>query len=156
MTAEPKCEYFANGIAEEIIFALSRFRWLAVAARRSSFAYNQKDRDVRQVGRELGVGYVLEGSARKAGRRVRITVHLADTKTGMQLWTDRFEGPLAGAFGLQDRIAANVVGAIEPELQAAEIARSVTQTPGELTTYDLYLPLSSRAFPLPLRGAASA
>ena len=124
MSGDPEQEYFADGMVEEIITALSRIRWLFVIARNSSFTYKGQAVDVKQVGRELGVRYVLEGSVRKAGQRVRITGQLIDAVTGTHLWADRFDGSLEDVFELQDRVAVSVAGVIEPALQAAETARS--------------------------------
>src|SRR5262249_47548299 len=117
-------EYFADGMVEDIITALSRMRWLFVIARNSSFTYKGRAVGVKQVGRELGVRYVLEGSVRKAANRVRITGQLIDASTGAHLWADRFEGQLEDIFDLQDQITASVVGAIAPKLEQAEIERS--------------------------------
>ena len=124
MSGDPEQEYFADGMVEEIITALSRIRWLFVIARNSSFTYKGQAVDVKQVGRELGVRYVLEGSVRKAGDRVRITAQLIDASTGAHLWADRFDGSLEDVFELQDKVASSVAGVIEPALQAAETARS--------------------------------
>src|SRR5262249_7210678 len=135
----PEQEYFVDGMVEEIITALSRIRWLFVLARNSSFTYKGQAVDVKQVGRELGVRYVLEGSVRKAGRQVRITGQLIDALTGTHLWADRFDGSLEDVFELQDRVAVSVAGVIEPALQAAETARSAHQPTSDLTAYDLYL-----------------
>jgi TolB-like protein/tetratricopeptide (TPR) repeat protein len=132
-------EYFADGIVEEIITALSRLRWLFVIARNSSFTYKGRAVDVKQVGRELGVRYALEGSVRKAGSRVRITGQLVDTATGAHLWADRFEGELADIFDLQDQVTANVAGAIAPKLEEAEIERAKRKPTGSLDAYDCYL-----------------
>jgi TolB-like protein len=126
-------------MVEEIITALSRIRWLFVIARNSTFTYKGQAVDVRQVGRELGVRYVLEGSVRKAGDRVRITAQLIDAANGAHLWADRFDGSLADVFDLQDRVATSVAGVIEPTLQAAEAARSARRPTHDLTAYDLYL-----------------
>jgi adenylate cyclase len=139
MSGDPEQEYFADGMVEEIITALSRIRWLFVIARNSSFTYKGQSVDVRQVGRELGVRYVLEGSVRKAGQRVRITGQLIDALTGTHLWADRFDGSLEDIFELQDKVAASVAGVIEPALQAAEIVRSTHRPTNDLTAYDLYL-----------------
>jgi TolB-like protein/class 3 adenylate cyclase len=139
MSGDPEQEYFADGMVEEIITALSRIRWLFVIARNSSFTYKGQAIDVKQVGRELGVRYVLEGSVRKAGGRVRITAQLIEAETGAHLWADRFDGSLADVFELQDRVAISTVGVIEPTLQAAEIRRSVERPTHDLTAYDLYL-----------------
>ncbi len=124
MSGDPEQEYFADGMVEEIITALSRIRWLFVIARNSSFTYKGQAVDVKQVGRELGVRYVLEGSVRKAGNRVRITGQLIDAMSGAHLWADRFDGLLEDVFELQDKVAVSVAGVIEPALQAAETARS--------------------------------
>jgi adenylate cyclase len=139
MSGDAEQEYFADGMVEEIITALSRIRWLFVIARNSSFTYKGQAVDVKQVGRELGVRYVLEGSVRKAGGRVRITAQLIDAQSGAHLWADRFDGSLEDVFELQDKIALNVAGVIEPALQAAEIRRSAARPTNDLTAYDLYL-----------------
>jgi len=139
MSGDPEQEYFAGGMVEEIITALSRIRWLFVIARNSSFTYKGHAIDVKQVGRELGVRYVLEGAVRRAGGRVRITAQLIDATTGAHLWADRFDGSLEDVFDLQDKVASNVVGVIEPALQAAETARSAGRPTSDLTAYDLYL-----------------
>jgi TolB-like protein len=143
MSGDPEQEYFADGMVEEIITALSRIRWLFVIARNSSFTYKGEAVDVKQVGRELGVRYVLEGSVRKGGNRVRITAQLIDALTGTHLWADRFDGSLEDIFALQDQVAISVAGVIEPALQAAETARSANRPTNDLTAYDLYL----RAYP---------
>src|SRR6516162_1111718 len=124
MSGDPEQEYFADGMVEEIITALSRIRWLFVIARNSSFTYKGQATDVKQVGRELGVRYVLEGGVRKAAGRVRITAQLIDTATSAHIWADRFDGALDDIFELQDRVTANVVGAIEPKLRQSEIERT--------------------------------
>jgi adenylate cyclase len=121
MSGDPEQEYFTDGMVDEIITALSRIKWLFVIARNSSFAYRGRSVDVKQVGRELGVRYVLEGSVRKAGQRVRITGQLIDALTGTHLWADRFDGSLEDIFELQDTVAVRVAGVIEPTLRAAEI-----------------------------------
>jgi TolB-like protein/class 3 adenylate cyclase len=139
MSGDPEQEYFADGMVEEIITALSRVRWLFVIARNSSFTYKGQAIDVKQVGRELGVRYVLEGSVRKAGPQVRITSQLIDAVTGTHLWADRFDGLLEDVFELQDRVAVSVAGVIEPALQAAEARRSAGRPTNDLTAYDLYL-----------------
>jgi adenylate cyclase len=139
ISGDPEQEYFVDGMVEEIITALSRIRWLFVIARNSSFTYKGQAVDVKQVGRELGVRYVLEGSVRKAGNRVRITGQLIDAATGAHLWADRFEGALEDVFELQDKVASSVAGVIEPALQAAETARSANRPTADLTAYDLYL-----------------
>src|SRR5262245_35186747 len=139
MSRDPEQEYFADGMVEEIITALSRIRWLFVIARNSSFTYKGRAVDVKQVGRELGVLYVLEGSVRKAGNRIRITAQLLDGTTGAHLWPDHFDGLLDDVFELQDTVASSVVGVIEPTLQAAEYHRSTQRPTDDLTAYDLYL-----------------
>jgi len=139
MSGDPEQEYFADGMVEEIITALSRIRWLFVIARNSSLIYKGQAIDVKQVGRELGVRYVLEGSVRKAGGRVRINAQLIAALGGAHLWADHFDGSLEDVFALQDRVASNVAGVIEPELQAAETTRSVGRPTNDLTAYDLYL-----------------
>jgi len=139
MSGDPEQEYFADGVVEEIITAMSRMRWLFVIARNSSFTYKGRDVDVKRVGHELGVRYVLEGGVRKAGGRVRITGQLIDAATGMHLWADRFEGSLEDIFDLQDQVAASVVGAIGPKLEQAEIERAKRKPTGNLDAYDYYL-----------------
>jgi len=139
MSGDPEQEYFADGMVEEIITALSRIRWLFVIARNSSFTYKGRAVDVKQVGKELGVKYVLEGSVRKAGNRIRITAQLLDAITGTHLWADHFDGSLEDVFELQDNIASSVAGIIEPTLQTAEYRRSIQQPTNDLTAYDLYL-----------------
>jgi adenylate cyclase len=143
MSGDPEQEYFADGMVEEMITALSRIRWLFVIARNSSFTYKGQSVDVKQVGRELGVRYVLEGSVRKAGGRVRITAQLVDALSGTLLWADRFDGSLENVFGLQDKVASSVAGVIEPALQAAETARSAGRPTDDLTAYDLHLRASA-------------
>jgi len=144
LSGDPEQEYFADGMVEEIITALSRIRWLFVIARNSSFTYKGQVVNAKQVGKELGVRYVLEGSVRKAGQRVRITGQLIDAVTDAHLWADRFDGSLEDVFELQDKVASSVAGVIEPALQTAETARSAVRPTNDLTAYDLYL----RAFAL--------
>jgi pentatricopeptide repeat protein len=139
ISGDPEQEYFADGMVEEIITALSRIRWLFVVARNSSFTYKGQAVDVKQVGRELGVRYVLEGSVRKARGRVRITAQLIEATTGAHLWADRFEGSLEAVFDLQDNVAASIAGVIEPTVQVAEIRLSAARPTSDLTAYDLYL-----------------
>jgi pentatricopeptide repeat protein len=145
ISGDPEQEYFADGMVEEIITALSRIRWLFVIARNSSFTYKGQAIDVKQVGRELGVRYVLEGSVRKAGGRVRITAQLIDAVAGTHLWADRFDGSLEDIFDLQDKVALSIAGVIEPTLQAAEIRYSAERPTNDLTAYDLYLRARSAA-----------
>jgi TolB-like protein len=133
MSGDPEQEYFADGMVEEIITALSRIRWLFVIARNSTLTYKGQAVDVKQVGRQLGVRYVLEGSVRKAGQRVRITGQLIDALTSTHLWADRFDGSLEDVFELQDEVALSVAGVIEPTLQAAEIRRSSKGPTHDLT-----------------------
>ena len=139
MSGDPEQEYFADGMVEEIITGLSRIKWLFVIARNSSFVYKGKAVDVRQVGRELGVRYVLEGAVRKAGNRVRITAQLLEAETGAHLWADRYDGKLEDVFDLQDQITERVVGVVEPSLRQSEIERSRRKRPENLDAYDLYL-----------------
>ena len=148
MSGDPEQEYFADGMVEEIITALSRIRWLFVIARNSSFTYKGQAVDVKQVGRELGVRYVLEGSVRKAGSHVRITGQLIDAMTGSHLWADRFDGSLEDVFDLQDKVAISVAGVIEPALQAAEMHRSAARPTTDLTAYDLYLRALATIWPI--------
>ncbi|MCW8088498.1 winged helix-turn-helix domain-containing tetratricopeptide repeat protein [Sabulicella glaciei] len=146
LSGDPEQEYFADGMTEELTTALSRVRWFFVIARNSAFTYKGRPVDVRQIGRELGVGYALEGTVRKAGGRVRITVQLIETETGHHVWAERFEDTLEDIFALQDRVAEAVAGAVEPSLQAAEIGRSATKPTENLDAYDLYLRGLSRAY----------
>jgi len=139
LSGDPEQEYFADGVVEDIITALSRMRWLFVIARNSSFTYKGRAVDVKQVGRELGVRYVLEGSLRKAANRVRITGQLVDASTGVSLWADRFEGALEDIFNLQDQITTSVMGAIAPQLEHAEIERAKRKPTESLDAYDYFL-----------------
>ncbi|XUJ32886.1 hypothetical protein ACQ5SK_32305 [Bradyrhizobium japonicum] len=144
MSDDPEQEYFADGMVEEIITALSRFKWLFVIARNSSFTYKSKAVNVKQVGHELGVRYILEGSVRKAAGKVRIAGQLIDAVTGAHIWADRFERDLTDVFALQDEVTVAVVSAIEPKLVQTEIAMAARRRPENLTAYDFYL----RALPL--------
>jgi adenylate cyclase len=139
MSGDPEQEYFSDGVVEEIITALSRMRWLFVIARNSSFTYKGRPVDVKQVGRELGVRYVLEGSVRKAANRLRITGQLIDASTGAHLWADRFEGGLEDVFELQDHVTSSVIGAIAPKLEQAEIERAKRKPTENLDAYDYHL-----------------
>jgi TolB-like protein len=139
LSGDPTQEYFVDGVVEDIISALSRMSWLLVIARNSSFTYKGKVVDVKQVGRELGVRYILEGSLRKAANRVRITGQLVDAGTGANLWSERFEDILDNIFDLQDQMTANVVGAIAPRLERAEIERAKHKPTDSLDAYDYYL-----------------
>jgi adenylate cyclase len=139
MTGEAEQDYFVDGVVEEITTAISRLPWLFVISRNSSFTYKGRAVDVKQVARELGVRYVLEGSVRKAGHRVRITAQLIDTCTGAHIWADRFDGALDDIFELQDEVASHVFGAVEPKLRSSEIARAIRKPTASLDAYDLYL-----------------
>lgn len=139
LSEDARQEYFADGMVEEIITALSRMRGLFVIARSSTFTYRGRVIDVKQVGRELGVRYVLQGSVRKAGDRLRINGQLIDAATGAHLWAERFDGSLEDVFDLQDQVAANVIGAIAPRLERAEIERSRHKPTGSLDAYDYFL-----------------
>jgi TolB-like protein/tetratricopeptide (TPR) repeat protein len=139
ISGDPAQDYFADGMVEEIITALSRLRWLFVIARNSSFTYKGRSVDVRQVGRELGVRYVLEGSVRKSVNRVRITGQLIDASTGAHIWADRFDGAIEDIFDLQDQVAVSVVGAIAPKMEHAEIERAKRKPTENLDAYDYYL-----------------
>ena len=139
LSGDPGQDYFADGMVEDITTELARLRWLFVIARNSSFTYRGLPHDVRQVGRELGVRYALEGSVRRAGDRVRITGQLIDTGSGVHLWADHFDGERADIFDLQDRLTASVVGAIAPRLEEAEIGRAQRKPTGQLDAYDCFL-----------------
>jgi len=139
MSGDPEQEYFADGMVEDIITGLSRIHWLLVIARNSSFTYKGRNVDVKQVGRELGVRYVLEGSVRKAGDRVRITTQLIEAATGAHVWAERYERSLGDIFVVQDEITLSAVGAIEPSLRDAEIERVKRKRPDNLGAYDLVL-----------------
>jgi adenylate cyclase len=156
MSGDPEQDYFADGMVEEIITALSRFRQLFVIARNSSFTYKGRAVDVKQVGRELGVRYVLEGSVRRAANRVRITGQLIDTSTGAHIWADRFDGALEDIFELQDRIAETVVGALAPKLEQAEIERAKRKSPTSLDAYDCFLRGMSSHYEFTVRDQADA
>jgi pentatricopeptide repeat protein len=145
-------DYFADGIVEDIITALSRLRWLFVIARNSSCSYKGQPIDVQQVGRELGVRYVLEGSVRKAGGRVRITARLIDSQNGAHLWADRFDRELTDIFAVQDEVTAKIIAVLAPELTAAEISRAHRTTPANASAWDTYL----RALPLMRRHTKAA
>jgi TolB-like protein/class 3 adenylate cyclase/tetratricopeptide (TPR) repeat protein len=138
MSGDPEQEYFSDGMVEDIITALSRFKSLFVIARNSSFTYKGKSVDIKQVGRELGVRYVLEGSVRKAGGKVRITGQLIEAATGAHLWADRFDGPLDDIFELQDQVTSSVVGAIAPQVERAELDRSLRKPTESLAAIDLH------------------
>jgi adenylate cyclase len=139
MSGDPEQEYFADGMVEEITAALSRFKWLFVIARNSSFTFKGKAVDIKEVGRRLGVRYVLEGSVRKASGKVRITGQLIDAVTGTHIWADRFERDLTDVFALQDEVTVAVVSAIQPKLLQTEIAMAARRRPENLTAYDFFL-----------------
>jgi TolB-like protein/class 3 adenylate cyclase/Tfp pilus assembly protein PilF len=139
MSGDPEQEYFADGVVDGIITALSQFKLLFVIARNSSFAYKGKSPDIRQVGRDLGVKYVLEGSVRRAGNRLRITAQLIDAQIGAHIWADRFEGSPEDIFEFQDNVTEKVVVAIAPRLERAEIARALRRTSGSTEAYDCFL-----------------
>jgi TolB-like protein/class 3 adenylate cyclase/Flp pilus assembly protein TadD len=143
ISGDPEQEYFGDGISEDIITALSKLRWFFVIARNSSFGYKGKAVDVKRAARELGVRYVLEGSVRKGGNRVRITAQLIDAATGNHIWADRYDGDLTDVFELQDEITRKVVGAIEPKLLEAEAIRSQSRSPEDLGAWDLVMQANS-------------
>jgi adenylate cyclase len=148
LSGDPEQEYFADGMVEEIITALCRIRWLFVIARDSSFTYKGQPVDVKRVGRELGVRYVLEGSVRRATGRVRISAQLIEADTGTHLWADRFDGSLEEVFELQEQVAISVAGVIEPTLQAAEGRRTAGRPTDDLTAYDFYLRALATYYPI--------
>jgi len=143
MSGDAEQEYFADGISEDIITGLSKLRWFFVIARNSSFAYKGKALDVKRAARELGVRYVLEGSVRKGGNRVRITAQLIDAMTGNHIWADRYDGDLTDVFALQDEITRKVVAAIEPKLLEAEGIRSQKRSPEDLDAWDMVIQANS-------------
>lgn len=151
LSGDPEQDYFADGIVEDIITGLSRIKWIFVIARNSSFVYKGKSMDVKEVGRELGVRYVLEGSVRRSENRVRITAQLVDAGTGAHIWADRYDRALDDVFAVQDELTMSVVGVIEPTLRKAEIERTRRKRPDSLDAYDLYLralPFAFTAMPL--------
>jgi adenylate cyclase len=156
MSGDPEQEYFADGMVEEIITALSRFKWLFVIARNSSFTFKGKAVDIKEVGRRLGVRYILEGSVRKASGKVRITGQLIDAVTGAHIWADRFERDLTDVFALQDEVAVAVVSAIQPKLLQTEIATATRRRPGNFTAYDSYLRAMQQVYLLTREGLAEA
>jgi len=153
MSADAEQEYFVDGIVEDIITGLSRIRWLHVLARNSTFAYKGRAVDVKQLGRDLGARYVLEGSLRKAGNRVRITAQLIEATSGAHVWAERYDRALDDIFELQDEITVSLVGAIEPSLRQAEIERAKRKRPENLDAYDLYLRALQHAY-VPMPGEA--
>jgi adenylate cyclase len=154
MSDDPEQEYFADGMVEEITTALSRFKWLFVIARNSSFTFKGPSVDIKEVRRRLGVRYVLEGSVRKASGKVRITGQLIDATTGAHLWADRFERDLADVFALQDEVTVAVVSAIQPKLLQTEIALATRRRPENLTAYDFFLRAMQRYYPMTREGLA--
>jgi adenylate cyclase len=156
MSGDPEQEYFADGMVEEITTALSRFKWLFVIARNSSFTYKGKAVSVKQIGHELGVRYVLEGSVRKASGKVRITGQLIDAVTGAHIWADRFERDLTDIFALQDDVTVAVVSAIQPKLLRTEIAMAARRRPENLTAYDFYLRAMQQYYLTTREGLAEA
>ncbi|MCG2645802.1 MULTISPECIES: adenylate/guanylate cyclase domain-containing protein [Bradyrhizobium] len=156
MSGDPEQDYFADGVVEEIITALSHFKSLFVIARNSSFTYKGKAVDIKQVGRELGVRYVLEGSLRKAGDRVRITGQLIDASTGAHVWADKLDGDLRDIFALQDQVAEKVAAVIEPNIKRAEIEGAAKRRPESLNAYDTYLRALPRYYSLTKEGFEEA
>jgi adenylate cyclase len=156
LSGDPEQEYFADGMVEEIITALSRFKWLFVIARNSSFTFKAKAVDIKEVGRRLGVRYVLEGSVRKALGKVRIAAQLIDATTGAHIWADRFERDLTDVFALQDEVTVAVVSAIEPKLLQTEIAVAARRRPENLTAYDYYLQALPQYYLMTREGVAEA
>ena len=156
MSGDAEQEYFADGIVEEIITALSRFKWLFVIARNSSFAFKGKAVDIKEVGRRLGVRYVLEGSVRKASGKIRIAGQLIDALSGATIWADRFERDVTDVFALQDEVTVAVVSAIEPKLLQTEIAMATRRRPENLTAYDFYLRAMQQYYLMTRKGLAEA
>jgi adenylate cyclase len=154
MSSDPEQEYFADGIVDDITTALSRFRFLFVIARNSSFVYKGRAVDIKQIGRELGVRYVLEGSVHKAEGKVRITGQLIDAVSGVHLWADRFEGDLSDIFALQDEMTLNVISAIQPKLLQTEIELAARRRPDNLSAYDLCLRAASHFYSFKREGLA--
>lgn len=148
MSGDPEQDYFADGMVEEIITGLSRIKWLFVISRNSTFNYKGKPVDVKAIGRELGVRYVLEGSVRRSGDQLRVTGQLIETEAARQVWADRYDGALGDIFTLQDEITISVIGAIEPTLRKAEVERARRKRPDNLDAYDLLL----RALPFAATG----
>src|SRR3982075_1365866 len=156
MSGDPEQEYFADGMVEEMITALSRFKWLFVIARNSSFTFKGKAVDIKEVGRRLGVRYVLEGSVRKAAGKVRITGQLIDAVTSAHIWADRFERDLMDVFALQDEVTVAVVSAIQPKIIQTEIALATRRRPENLTAYDFYLRAMPQYYLMTREGLAEA
>jgi TolB-like protein/tetratricopeptide (TPR) repeat protein len=156
MSGDPEQEYFADGMVEEITTALSRFKWLFVIARNSSFTFKGKAVDIKEVGRRLGVRYVLEGAVRKASGKVRITGQLIEAATGAHIWADRFERDMTDIFALQDDVTVAVVSAIQPKMFQTEIALASRRRPEDLTAYDFFLRAVQQSGPLTREGLAEA
>jgi TolB-like protein/Tfp pilus assembly protein PilF len=156
LSSDPEQDYFADGMVDDITTALSRFKALFVIARNSSFTYKGRAVELKQVGRELGVRYVLEGSVRKAAGKVRINSQLIDATSGAHLWADRYEGDLSDVFALQDEITVNVISAIQPKLLQAEIDLAAARRPNNLSAYDLYLRATPRYYSMTREGIAEA
>jgi adenylate cyclase len=156
MSGDPEQEYFADGMVEEIITALSRFKWLFVIARNSSFTFKGRAVDIKEVGRRLGVRYVLEGAVRKASGKVRVTGQLIDAVTGAHIWADRFERDLVDVFALQDEVTVAVVSAIRPSVFEAELAMATRRRPENLTAYDFFLRGAQQFYLLTREGLAEA
>jgi adenylate cyclase len=156
MSDDPDQEYFADGMVEEITTALSRFKWLFVIDRSSSFTFKGRAVDIKEIGRKLGVRYVLEGSVRKASGKVRIAGQLIDAVTGAHIWADRFERDLTDIFALQDEVTVAIVSAIQPKLLQTEIALATRHRPGDLTAYDLYLRAMQLSYSSTREGYAEA
>src|SRR5262245_4391797 len=152
----PDDNYFAEGMTEDLITSLSHIRWLTVIGRNSSFAYKGRRGDVRAIGAGLNAGYLIEGSVRRALGRVRITVELIDAESGAHLWGDKFDGQIDDVFDLQDRISASVIGAIEPSLRGAEVARALRKRADNLSAYDLYLRALPHAYAQTVEGRDTA
>jgi adenylate cyclase len=156
MSGDPEQGYFADGLAEYLITSLSRVSWLFVIARNSSFAFRGEKRDARSIGDRLGVRYLVEGSVRRAGQRLRLAVQLIEAATGNHLWADRYDGSREDVFDFQDRIVASLVGAIEPKLRATEIARSRRKRPDSLDAFDLFLQALPKAAAMSAQSLAEA
>jgi TolB-like protein len=156
LSSDSEQDYFADGIVDDITTALSRFKSLFVIARNSSFTFKGNAVDLKRVGRELGVRYVLEGSVRKAGKKVRITCQLIDATTGAHIWAERYDANLNDIFALQDEIAVNVVSAIQPKLLQAEIDLAAARRPDNFSAYDLYLRATPRYYTMTREGIADA
>jgi adenylate cyclase len=156
MSGDPEQEYFADGMVDEITTALSRFKWLFVIARNSSFTFKGRAVDIKEVGRRLGVRHILEGSVRKASEKVRITAQLIDAVTGAHIWAERFERDLIDVFALQDEVTGAVVSAIQPKLLKTEIGMATRRRPENLTAYDFHLRALQKFYPMTREGYAEA